>query len=51
MQDFDFVTAQKLNEALGAPARGNERVLADGTDLITQMKEGRRNPAVVVDIN
>lgn len=52
MQDFKFVAARTLEEAVKAlaSANGNGRVLAGGTDLIAQIKEGRRNPAVVIDI-
>lgn len=52
MRDFEFVTARTLDEAISAlgRAKGGGRVLAGGTDLITQVKEGRRSPAVVIDI-
>jgi CO/xanthine dehydrogenase FAD-binding subunit len=52
VRDFEFVTARTLDEAISALGRANGggRVLAGGTDLITQVKEGRRSPAVVIDI-
>ncbi|MBI3326502.1 MAG: xanthine dehydrogenase family protein subunit M [Nitrospinae bacterium] len=52
MRDFEFVAARTLGEAIDALARANGggRALAGGTDLIAQIKEGRRSPSVVVDI-
>ncbi len=51
MKPFDYVAAATLDEALGALAGNREaRVLAGGTDLLVQMKGGRREPAVVVDV-
>ena len=52
MRDFEFVAARTLEEAFSALGRanGSGRVLAGGTDLITQIKEGRRSPAMVIDI-
>jgi CO/xanthine dehydrogenase FAD-binding subunit len=52
VRDFEFVAARTLDEAISALGRanGSGRVLAGGTDLITQIKEGRRSPAVVIDI-
>jgi aerobic carbon-monoxide dehydrogenase medium subunit len=47
VRDFEFVAARTLDDAIGALGRanGSGRVLAGGTDLITQIKEGRRSPA------
>jgi len=51
VRDFEFVAARSLDEAVSTLVRVNGgRVLAGGTDLIAQIKEGRRHPAVVIDI-
>lgn len=52
MREFDYQSPRSLSEALGILARsnGNARALAGGTDLIDQMKSGRRTPSVVVDV-
>ncbi|HRD76957.1 MAG TPA: FAD binding domain-containing protein, partial [Hyphomicrobiaceae bacterium] len=41
---------ETIEEALGLLARDGARVLAGGTDLIVQMKEGRRTPKAIVDV-
>ena len=52
MPDFDFVAPRTLDEALGILAQAKEgaRCLAGGSDLIDQIRQGRRNPTVVVDV-
>lgn len=52
MQAFDFVSARSVDEVVAALAAGGEaaRPLSGGTDLLAQMKEGRRTPATVVDL-
>lgn len=52
MQAFDFVSARSVDEVVAALAAGGERAkpLSGGTDLLAQMKEGRRSPATVVDL-
>ena len=52
MQEFDFVAPHNLQEAIDllAGAKSEARPLAGGTDLITQIKENRRNLGLVVDI-
>ncbi len=52
MQAFDYVAAQTVDEAVTLlAAKGDQaRVLAGGTDLIVQIREGRRHPQVVVDV-
>jgi CO/xanthine dehydrogenase FAD-binding subunit len=52
MQDFEYIPARTMDEAVSALARGNgaARVLAGGTDLIVQLREGRRQTGLLVDI-
>lgn len=51
MHSFEYAAPTSLGEAvtLLAGARGNARVLAGGTDLIVNMRVGRRKPGLVVD--
>ncbi|HEY0674698.1 MAG TPA: xanthine dehydrogenase family protein subunit M [Immundisolibacter sp.] len=51
MHSFSYAAPTSLGEAvtLLAGARGNARVLAGGTDLIVNMRVGRRKPELVVD--
>jgi CO/xanthine dehydrogenase FAD-binding subunit len=52
MQSFEYVAAKTLLEATlllsGDPA--SRRILAGGTDLIVQLREGRRTASLVVDV-
>lgn len=52
MHDFDYVAPTTLDEALAALAahNGRARCLAGGTDLIDQMRTGRKRPELVVDV-
>lgn len=52
MHAFDYVAAQTVDETVSLLAeKGNQaRVLAGGTDLIVQVREGRRHPDVIVDV-
>jgi carbon-monoxide dehydrogenase medium subunit len=47
---FDYHRPSTLSEACEALAAGGARLLAGGTDLIPQMREGRREAARVVDL-
>lgn len=51
MHDFTYVAPASLSEAVNLLKQqgGNARLLAGGTDLIVNMRVGRRKPAVVVD--
>ena len=52
MKNFEYVAPKTVREAVKAlAANGKEaRILAGGTDLIVQMRVGRRQPERVVDV-
>ncbi len=51
MRDFDYFLPHSLGEALSLlDGRPGAKVLAGGTDLIVQMKEGRACPLAVIDV-
>ncbi len=52
MQAFDYVAARDVDEVVELLSREGDqaRVLAGGTDLLVQMREGRRSARLVVDI-
>ena len=52
MVSFEYYAPQSLEEALSIlNNQGNDaKVLAGGTDLIVQMKDGRLRPSVIVDV-
>ncbi|MDO8531970.1 MAG: xanthine dehydrogenase family protein subunit M [Dehalococcoidia bacterium] len=52
MREFEYAAPRTVKEAVAllARANGDARCLAGGTDLIAQMKEGRRSPSLIVDI-
>lgn len=52
MKAIEYAAPATLDEALGLLARWGPRarVLAGGTDLIVQMREGKREPDLVVDV-
>jgi carbon-monoxide dehydrogenase medium subunit len=52
MQAFDYVAPSSVQEAVSVLAKHGAaaRVLAGGTDIIIQAREGRRDVAVMVDV-
>lgn len=52
MHAFEYVAPYSVEDAvtLLSEAGNDARVLSGGTDLIAQMKEGRRRPGLIVDI-
>ncbi|HUS97823.1 MAG TPA: xanthine dehydrogenase family protein subunit M [Hyphomicrobiaceae bacterium] len=50
MDTFTYFAPQNITGACAALASGNARPLAGGTDLLPQMREGRRTAAHVVDL-
>jgi CO/xanthine dehydrogenase FAD-binding subunit len=52
VREFDYAAPKSLQEAIDLLSRlnGEARPLAGGTDLIAQMKEHRKSPALVVDV-
>ena len=51
MKAFEYARPATLKGAvaLKAQAKDDGRLLAGGTDLIAQMKEGRQRPSLVID--
>ena len=51
MRNFDYVAAQSLDQAVSrlAAAGPEGRILAGGTDVLVQMREGRRQVDVLID--
>jgi CO/xanthine dehydrogenase FAD-binding subunit len=50
LQEFVYQRAQTLDEAVAALRDADARALAGGTDLVPQLREGRRRAARIVDI-
>ena len=52
MQAFDYITPKSVAEAISllASHNGEARVLTGGTDLIVQLREGRRTACLIVDV-
>ena len=51
MGSFDYVAPSSLKEAVDilSASKGEVRLLAGGTDLIDQLKSGRRSADLIVD--
>ncbi len=52
MTDIRYLAPQTLDEAVGAfaAAQGAARILAGGTDLLVQMRNGMAKPGTIIDI-
>jgi len=52
LQNFDFVSASTIEEVISCISNGHKqvRILVGGTDLIVQLREGRRQADLVVDV-
>jgi len=51
MKPFEYIAASSVDDAVRAlGSRADARVLAGGTDLIVQLKSGRREAGLVVDV-
>ena len=52
MQDFDYIAPEKIEDVIALLAgRGDDaRILSGGTDLLVQLREGRKQARLVVDI-
>lgn len=52
MVDFEYFAPDSLSKVLSLlnKHKANAKVLAGGTDLLVQMKDGRASPSVIIDI-
>ena len=52
MEPFEFVAPSSIEEAVKVLASNGDkaRMIAGGTDILVQMRSGRRTPSVVVDV-
>jgi carbon-monoxide dehydrogenase medium subunit len=50
LQEFVFDSPETIDDAVAAMAAGEARALAGGTDLIPQLREGRRQAGRIVDL-
>lgn len=52
MQSFDYVAPRSAEEVISllAGKNGDARILAGGTDLLVQLREGRRKAQLIIDI-
>src|SRR5688572_17026850 len=52
MKDFTYAAPTSLSEATGllAQANGKARLLAGGTDILVQLREGLRDADLVIDV-
>ena len=50
MQEFVYDRPETIADAVAAMAAGDARALAGGTDLVPQLREGRRTAARIVDL-
>jgi len=50
MQSLDYKSVRELQEAFDAAAKGNSAFLAGGTDLLVQIKTGKKRPQSVIDL-
>jgi CO/xanthine dehydrogenase FAD-binding subunit len=50
VREFVYVAPQSIDEAIGELGRGEARPLAGGTDLLPQLREGRRSAHRIVDL-
>lgn len=52
MQNFEFISATSIQEVIAQLSNGHQqvRLLSGGTDLLVQLREGRRQADLVLDI-
>lgn len=52
MQSFDYVAPTSVDEVLSllANKNGDAKILCGGTDLLVQLREGRRKASLVIDV-